>query len=294
MPGIDISADQGDDVPGHWEFIVVKLSEGERVPNFRLGAQWRNAARTTRGVYHYARPALSSGTVQANYFCDQALAIGFHPGVDIWQLDAEAGENDGLSGATWRRFITDFMAVATARLGRRGFLYAGWPFLVGFGLTDLPFKFMWWLPDYGPDNSAVDHGLDDLPAAVRGLVVIHQFTSFGNLDQNKIINELAYAQPTIAPGGKTVDFRFNPPIDTLVDALVTSEGAWGLTADGGIFTFSGQFHGAPNGQAYFAGRLAARLVVPGTVVANANPPLKNYPASAVYEVIDTAGERYIP
>src|SRR5258706_5073474 len=155
--GIDISGVQDDDVPGDWEFIVVKLSEGLRLPHKRVDAQWAHAARTTRGFYHYATPNTSPGAVQAVFFAQQALARGFKPGVNIWQLDAENGLNAGVTNQQWRDFINAFMGVATQLLGKRGFMYAGWPFLVEHGLTDLPYKFMWWLPDYG-SNDGEYHG----------------------------------------------------------------------------------------------------------------------------------------
>lgn len=189
--GIDISGVQPANVPGDWAFIVVKSSEGMSFPNPKQSAQWSLAIRTTRGFYHYARPLKSTGTAAAMVFAADALAHGFRPGIDIWQLDAEGGENEGTSGTTWRVFINDFMAYATRHLGKRGFLYAGWPFLVGLGLTDLPWHYMWWLPSYG-NNDGTDHGFSG--GVPGGLVVIHQFTSHGGLDQNHILNPLAYAQ----------------------------------------------------------------------------------------------------
>lgn len=288
--GIDISGVQPRDVPGDWKFIVVKVSEGLGMPNHLFDQQWAAAARTTRGGYHYARPLVSRGSDQGNYFSNMLIQRGFQPGRDIWQLDAEDGENDGVSGTTWRVFIDDFMAAATARLGRRGFLYAGLPFLQSHGLTDLPYKYMWWLPDYGRNDGA-DHGYSTtLP------VVIHQFSSAGSLDQNKIINQLAYNQapvPNPAPGGN-VQPRFNPPTHNLVDALVTPSGAWGLAADGSVYTFAGFFQGAAVGRSWFSGHLAARIVVPGAQVAGANPPFPHYDPAALYEVIATDGSRFVP
>lgn len=259
MTGIDISGVQPDDVPGNWDFVVVKLSEGHATPNHRVDAQWSNARRTARGFYHYARPALSSGADQANFFADEALARGFRPGVDIWQLDAEDGENAGVTD--WRQFIIDFMGVALARLGRRGFLYAGQPFLYAHGCVDLPYKYLWWLPDYGPNTSATDHGV---PAGLP--VVIHQFTSFGGLDQNRIVNQMAYAQPgpVVVPPPK-VKAMYSPALNiSVAAALVIPEldTAFVVQPDGSMFCFGPHGVRGMNGHKDFVGRQATELVRP--------------------------------
>src|SRR4051794_12869162 len=110
--GIDISAYQADDVPGDWLFIVVKSTEGNTYVNPRFDAQWRNAARTRRGVYHYARPAKSDGATQAKRFSDHALLHGFKPGEDMWQLDVEGALNEGVTGPQWAFFVAQFMNLA--------------------------------------------------------------------------------------------------------------------------------------------------------------------------------------
>jgi hypothetical protein len=81
----------------------------------------------------------------------------------------------------------------------------------------------------------------------------------------------------------------------VVDGLVIpGVGAWLLGDDGGIWTLSGHFYGAAAGQAYFAGRHGARLVVPGTVVPGAAPPQGGPSPTRIYEIIATSGERYVP
>lgn len=246
MTGIDISGVQGDDVPGAWEFIVVKSSEGMGFPNPRLSAQWANAKRTTRGLYHYARPLKSTGTVQAQLFANDALARGFKPGVDIWQLDAEAGENEQASGTTWRVFIDDFMRTATNMLGRRGFMYAGWPFLVEHGLTDLPYRYMWWLPDYGR-NDGQDHGM--AAGVPTGLVVIHQFTSVPSLDQNHVLNPLAYQQLPPTPE-VLVQPEYSPALNMLpwTAAWHNPDGSVraAVAANGDVYAFGVPFRPWPN------------------------------------------------
>lgn len=255
MTGIDISAVQADDVPGDWEFVVVKISEGRSTPNFRFDAQWAHASRTTRGVYHYARPALSDGATQAHFFCDQALAHGFAPDKDIWQLDAEDGENAGVT--TWRTFIIDFMAVALARLGKRGFLYAGLPFLYAHACMDLPFHYLHWLPDYGR-NDGIDHGC---PPADP--VVLHQFTS-KPLDQNNIVNRLAYAQPgPVIVHPPKVKAMFSPALEiSVAAAIVIDKTAYIAQPDGSLFCFGPDVIRGMNGHRDFVGRQVSELVRP--------------------------------
>lgn len=187
--GVDISGYQPEDVPGNWEFIVVKITEGNYESNHNQAAQWRNAARTTRGVYHYARIGRGGAVQQADFFCDRALQLGFTPGTDIWQLDAEDGLNNGVTNEQWQQYVTVFMDRALQRLGPRGFLYAGWYFVLSHGLQDHIRKYKWWLPAYGP-NDGVAHPFP--PGVPSELVVIHQFTSHGNLDQNHIIDHVRY------------------------------------------------------------------------------------------------------
>jgi hypothetical protein len=285
MVGIDISGFQPDDVPGPWEFVVVKLSEGSGTPNPRFDAQWQAAKRTTRGVYHYARPALSGGARQANFFADKALAAGFRPGTDLWQLDAEDGLNEGVGN--WHQFITDFMAVALERLGHRGFLYAGWPFLVAHRCTDLPAKFKWWLPDYGPDNGQYH---EPSPAVPMNLVVIHQFTSHP-MDQNRVINQTAYAFAAPTPPPKPPKEKLVPqyrPAFVCAGVLQDtpqSPARAGVQPDGAVFVWDAKlgYHGGANGKDYFRGHEAAELV---------HPNAAEKAAGKVYVILDTMGHRY--
>jgi hypothetical protein len=252
MVGIDISGFQPDNVEGSWDFIVVKSTQGtEGVVNPKVGAQWANAARTTRGLYHYARPAESSGAMQADLFADDALARGFRPNIDMWQLDAEDGLNAGVSNAQWQTFVSSFMDRALARLGSRGFVYMGWYFVLGHGLQPHINKYKWWLPAYGPD----DGGVHDYPPGVpANLVVIQQYTDQGGVDKN-VIKDLGRYLPTPTPPPPPAPPKVRPTympalqLPPIVSACACpTGGAWLLGADGGVFGFGGApFKGCPHG-----------------------------------------------
>lgn len=186
--GIDISHFQSTIPGGPWLFAVHSAGDGFNYTDPMFGGRYQALRMIAPivGAYLYARPAQSSGVAQAQKFAETCLAAGFKKGVDIWQLDAEGGENEGVNGAVWRTFIDEFMVEATSLLGDRGFLYAGWPFLMQLGLTDLVTKYVWWLPDYSVNDGQV-HPVQVSPAIAVD-VVIHQYTSAGGLDQNVILN----------------------------------------------------------------------------------------------------------
>jgi len=208
--GIDISHYQPAIPSGPWLFAVHATGDGLNYidPSFKGRYQALRMVAPIVGAYHYARPAQSNGTIQAQHFGTLAIAAGFKVGVDIWQLDAESGENETVNGPTWRQFIIDFMAEATRMLGGRGFLYAGWPFLMQFGLTDLVSKYHWWLPDYGPNDGQV-HPVQT-PPTISADVVLHQFTSANNLDQSVVLNV------------QTWDAMFTPPVNWSVLAVIAA------------------------------------------------------------------------
>lgn len=196
--GIDISGFQDvSAAQGPWLFVCVKATEGPNASpvNPRLSAQWQAISPgVLRGMYHYARPGLSTGQVQGDAFATCALLHGFVPGQDFWQLDCEGGENGELSDSTWEVFARDFCAQASRRLGPKGFLYYG----AGFHTQALGSLGMaWWLPSYGPgSNPAGDGQLHALPDGLRP--VIHQFT--GNpIDQNVIADPVRWASMMTPP-----------------------------------------------------------------------------------------------
>jgi hypothetical protein len=94
--------------------------------------------------------------------------------------------------------------------------------------------------------------------------------------------------------------QFEPPrvldfvSELRLDAPHANPGSWGLQPDWGVITLAGSFHGTMFGQDAVKGRRPALIVPAGLVVPGALPPLKSYPAWAVYECIATSGERYLP
>lgn len=212
--GIDISHYQPADVPGDWLFIVVKLTEGMGDPHAAFDAQWANAARTMRGVYHYARPAASDGATQAKHFCDIALASGFTPGTDIWLLDVEGQGNETVSGKQWQVFVDTFMPVALRRLGVAGFLYVGAYFQSELAVART--RYNWWVPAYGVN----DGNVHPLPAGVRP--VVHQYTSVP-FDKNVVVDkerwEMLTARPLPVPEPTP-----GPPADEETEMLIVSSG----------------------------------------------------------------------
>jgi GH25 family lysozyme M1 (1,4-beta-N-acetylmuramidase) len=192
--GIDISGVQDVTVAsGDWLFVVVKTTEGQSVVNPLADEQWDAIAPgVRRGLYHYARPGLSSASVQARAFCDDALRRGFTPGEDMFQLDCELELNESVPKEAWEGFITEFMDDALDRLGHLGFLYLGASFLHADVTARLTARFNWWLPDYGEIN---DGTLHPLAAGLRP--VIHQFTSvMPKLDRNVIHDTAKWQQLT--------------------------------------------------------------------------------------------------
>lgn len=197
--GIDISHYQSAIPSGPWLFAVHSAGDGLSFddPAFRGRYQALRMVAPIVGAYHYARPEQSNGMTQGEHFAVLCLAAGFKKDVDIWQLDAEGGENDHVDSATWRMFIDDFMRTATNLLGSRGFLYAGWPFLMQLGLTDLVEHYEWWLPDYSVNDGQV-HPIQ-VPPTFGAHAVIHQFTSAGNLDQNVVLDVARWDQILTPP-----------------------------------------------------------------------------------------------
>lgn len=185
--GIDISMFQSSvaTTPGGWLFAIHKATEGTTYIDHSFRDRYPGQLRKVValdglvGAYHYARPNLSTGAAQANFFCDTVLTSGFLPGVDMWQLDCEGIGNESVDSATWSRFVDDFMAVALVRLGSRGFLYVG-RYFVPSAFLPLTSKYNWWLPDYGNNDGSVH----PLPEGVNP--VLHQFSSAGALDRNAV------------------------------------------------------------------------------------------------------------
>jgi hypothetical protein len=207
MIGVDISAAQPNfPTPWYaqWGFVVCKATEGHDYHDPTFTAKFFDAQRfcSHAGAYHYARPGDGfNGVQQADFFADTVLAAGFRPGFDIWQLDCETKDNEGVAPGRWREFIASFMHQATTRLGSKGTLYAGYYFwlnqLGGDHAILAPYR--WWLPWYGPNDGEIH-----LPTALLPQhPFIQQFTSHGGLDRN-VVDDGAWSTWFQAPVPKPV------------------------------------------------------------------------------------------
>lgn len=132
--GHDVSGHQGDvDWPGARaagaRFVYVKATEGTGFRNPRFAQQYNGSYRAgvIRGAYHFARPEVSSGAAQANYFVDHGG--GWSPDGQTLPgaLDAEYnpyGETCyGLGPVAMSWWLRDFSDTYRARTGRFPTIY---------------------------------------------------------------------------------------------------------------------------------------------------------------------------
>lgn len=132
--GVDVSHYQGSI---NWtsvrnagiQFAWIKATEGTSYKDPKFNANYLNAYNTgvIRGAYHFARPDLSSGATQADYFASNGGAWSRDnltlPGV----LDIE-GSCYGKSASAMQSWILDFYNRYKARTGRDMVIYTspGW------------------------------------------------------------------------------------------------------------------------------------------------------------------------
>ena len=129
LPGIDVSHWQGSI---NWtsvrnagiQFAYIKATEGTsyKDPMFNTNYPAAYYAGVIRGAYHFARPALSSGATQANYFASNGGAWSADNLTLPGALDLEAGCH-GLSQSAMRNWILDFYNTYKARTGRDVVIY---------------------------------------------------------------------------------------------------------------------------------------------------------------------------
>ncbi|MEV6901657.1 lysozyme [Amycolatopsis sp. NPDC051372] len=195
----DVDQTLGHDVSGHtgavdWKaasgsgarFTYVKATEGTGFVNPQFGGQYdgAHAAGIIRGAYHFARPDVSGGAEQAEYFIAHggawrgdgktlpgALDIEYNPYGDACY---------GKSPADMTNWIADFTRTYLAKEGRSALIYTSttwWKRCTGntnrFGDTD-PL----WLARYAPQIGELPAGWDKQS--------IWQFSRTGGLpgDQN--------------------------------------------------------------------------------------------------------------
>lgn len=139
VQGIDVSHWQG---AINWtsvrnagiQFAWIKATEGTSYKDDRFNANYTNAyyAGVIRGAYHFARPNLSSGAVQANYFASNGGAWSRDnltlPGVLDIEHNPYGAMCYGLSTTQMRSWINDFYNTYKSRTTRDVVIYttASW------------------------------------------------------------------------------------------------------------------------------------------------------------------------
>ncbi|MEV3931744.1 MULTISPECIES: GH25 family lysozyme [unclassified Streptomyces] len=129
LPGIDVSHYQG---TINWasvksagiKFAYIKATESTTYTDPRFGANYGNAhARNViRGAYHFARPNLSGGAAQANYFVAHGGAWSRDNLTLPGMLDLEGGCYSKSTSAM-RTWILDFYNTYKAKTGRDVVIY---------------------------------------------------------------------------------------------------------------------------------------------------------------------------
>lgn len=271
---------------GAWDAGFVRATHDGPTSNddgFDTGfdAHWKALAyaRYPRGAYHFAHPAASSASEQANRFINKVRGQGFRTGVDLWMLDIE--KYDDLSGAALTAWIRTFMETVKAALGDRGFLYIGYPYFVERGLDlSLLHTYRWWLPAYGP-NDGNDHGVT---AGLPVTPVLHQFTSIP-FDKSNVIDNTRWHD--LFDPEVIVHQQFNPPLKIVASTEYQhpklGQAFVMVQADGSCFCVPGAAYlGGMNGDPNFKGRTVAEVhgVDQGVKVG--------------YVLVDTRGETYGP
>ena len=137
VTGIDVSAYQGQIdwapvVAGGAKFAYVRASEQAGLPDSYFDANYQGAKANGlyAGAYHRARPDLSSGTAQADFFLDHAQYVNdgktLPPMLDIeWPRPDWTGLNAcyNLTPAQLSAWIRDFVSEVAKRTGQRTMIY---------------------------------------------------------------------------------------------------------------------------------------------------------------------------
>ncbi|MEV6308377.1 GH25 family lysozyme [Streptomyces sp. NPDC051840] len=129
LPGIDVSHYQGSI---NWasvksagiKFAYIKATESTTYTDPQFSTNYTNAhtRQVIRGAYHFARPNLSGGAAQANYFVAHGGAWSKDNLTLPGMLDLEAGCY-GLSTSAMRTWITDFYNTYKAKTTRDVVIY---------------------------------------------------------------------------------------------------------------------------------------------------------------------------
>ncbi|MFC7548930.1 GH25 family lysozyme [Plantactinospora sp. GCM10030261] len=133
-PGVDVSHYQGSI---NWtsvrnagiQFAYIKATEGTTYKDPRFGTNYVGAynAGVIRGAYHFALPDRSSGATQANFLASNGGAWSADSRTLPAALDIEFNPYGatcyGLSQASMRSWISDFLNTYRSRTGRYAVIY---------------------------------------------------------------------------------------------------------------------------------------------------------------------------
>jgi lysozyme len=157
VPGIDVSHHQG---TVNWtavrragiRFAFIKATEGGDWTDPAFAGNWRRAreAGVMRGAYHYYRPQTHSA-VQARHFLRRVkVSENDLPPV----LDVEA--TDGVSNATLRRGVRNWLRIVEAETGKRPIIYVSRRFAPRLAAEFSGYPL--WIADYRGSGPAVPRG----------------------------------------------------------------------------------------------------------------------------------------
>ncbi|WP_277682158.1 lysozyme [Saccharomonospora azurea] len=134
VPGIDVSGWQGNVDWAHWwnqgkRFAYVKATEGTSYKNPYFAQQYNGSYNVgmIRGAYHFARPDVSSGAAQANFFVDNGGGWSRDgktlPGALDMEYNPYGATCYGKSKAQMAAWVKDFHDTYYSRTGRWPVIY---------------------------------------------------------------------------------------------------------------------------------------------------------------------------
>ena len=157
VPGIDVSHHQG---TINWtavkragiRFAFIKATEGGDWTDPAFAGNWRRAreAGVMRGAYHYYRPQTHSA-VQARHFL-RRVSVGKNDLPPV--LDVEA--TDGVSNATLRRGVRNWLRIVEAETGKRPIIYVSRRFAPRLAAEFSGYPL--WIADYRGTSPSVPRG----------------------------------------------------------------------------------------------------------------------------------------
>ncbi|MFF8413754.1 MULTISPECIES: lysozyme [Streptomyces] len=171
VQGIDVSNWQGSI---NWnsvksagiDFAYIKATEGTTFKDASFSANYTNSYRAglVRGAYHFARPNVSSGATQANFFASNGGAWSRDnqtlPGVLDIEHNPYGSTCYGLSTTQMRTWINDFYNAYKARTTRDVVIYttASWWNTCTGSWTGMATKSPLWVAHWGTSSPAIPAG----------------------------------------------------------------------------------------------------------------------------------------